>query len=353
MTRLLTCGYETGDINEAGISVIGTNGTLAVVNATPTPRAGNYCLKVASTAGSLGPTYKSLNLPAAKTDLWIRFAFFVHPVAAGEITFAYAYEAAAAPQTALTYTPTDGLLRAYRGGSVLLATASTSFAVDTWHVIEWRTQITSASAGVIEVWLDGNRVINFSGDNTNSSTLNVQSILLGQASSTSLAGTTGLYLAFDDIAINDTAGTINNGRPGDGRIVLLKPSGAGTTTQLARGGTDTGANHTQVNETPPSMAQYVGSATVGQRDLYALDNLGVAVQSINTVEVIALAMNSDAGGGFIAPTLKSGATTNEATAIGLSTSAGYVRSQWETDPNTGVAWTTTAIDSLEAGATIR
>ena len=352
MSRLLTTGYETGDVAEAGVSVIGANMTMTVVNATPTPRAGSYCLKIAPTAGTTTVTYKSFALPAAKTDAWARWAFFIHPAATtAEWTIAQVLDSTGSAQCSLGWDPASGLLRLYRGVVTLFATASTAFSGDGWHVIEWRTQISTTTTGTSEIWLDGNRVINFSGDNSNTATLNVQELRLGVIAGVATA--TGAYIAFDDIAINDTAGTVNNGRPGDGRVILLTPNGAGSSTQLTRGGTDTGANYSQVNEVPPSMSQYVGSATVGQRDLYALANLPVAISAVNVVEVLALAQNSDAGAGNIAPTLKSGATTNEATAIGLATTAGYVTGRWETDPNTTAAWTAAAIDALEIGATIR
>jgi hypothetical protein len=352
MTRLVTTGYETGDVAELGTGVTGTNMTITVVNATPTPRAGAYCLKVACTGTAVATTYKSFSLPAAKTDVWVRWAFFAHPASSSaEWLIGQMLDSAGSAQTSLAWDPTSGLLRVYRGVVTLMATASGAFTADTWHVLEWRQQMTSTTAGTSEVWLDGNRVINFSGDNTNTTNVNVQEIRLG--ANAGVASATGAYIAFDDIAINDTAGSVNNGRAGDGRVVLLKPNGAGTTTQLTRGGTDTGANYSQVSELPPSMAQYVGSATVDQRDLYTMENLGVAVDSINVVEVIALAQNSDAGAGSIAPTLKSGSTTSVATAIGLATTAAYVRSQWETNPDGSVAWTAAAVDALEAGATIK
>ena len=354
MTRLLTTGYETGDVTEAGTSTVGANSSLTVVGSAPTPRAGSYCLKVATTASSITGTYKTLVLPAAKTEVWIRFAFFTHAlVSASEPVLAMLLDAGGSAQCNLTYNAGDGLLRFNRGSSssTLLAAASTSFPQDSWHVIEWRVQILTATTGAGEVWLDGNRVINFSGDVANTATLNVQSLVLGVFGTVS--GITGGYLAFDDIAVNDVAGSINNTRAGDGRVVLLVPNGAGSSTQLTRGGTDTGANYSQVNELPPSIAQYVGSATVAQRDLYTLADIPIAVSSINVVEALVLAQNSDAGGGSIGPTIKSGATINEAAAIGLSTSPAYVGARWETDPNTTAAWTVAAVNALEAGVTVR
>ena len=357
MTRLLTCGYETGDVAEAGVSTIGANCALTAVNAVPTPRAGSYCLKSAITSGSTFPaTYKTFSLPAAKTDLWVRFAVLFHPLAVStEWVFAGTQDASGGAQNCLTWDPSSGVIRARlanANNTTLLAAAGTPLPADTWHVIDWRVQITSTTVGIVEVWLDGNRVINFSGDNTNSTTTNVQFVLLGSVAPT-FSSATGMYMAIDDVGINDTAGTVNNTRLGDGRVILLAPNGAGSSTTWTRGGTDTGANYSQVNELPPSLTQYVASAVVANRDLYALQDLAVAVSAINVVEVIALAQNSDAGGGSLGLTLKSGATTNEATAIGLSTSAGYVGARWETDPNGGGAWTASAVNALEAGVTVR
>ena len=355
MSRLLTTGYETGDIAEAGVSTVNAGGTLTVVSNTPTPRAGNYCLKAACTNTSWNTQYKSFNFGAAKTDVWARAAVFFHGGSSlsPEDTWFQFYDPATSAQCCVTFTSTDGLLRAYTGGkTTLLGTSSTAMTADAWHVLEIRVQITSTTAGIIEVWQDGTRVINFSGDNTSTTTASVQSVAIGHFGNL-LNSTVGSYIAFDDIAINDTAGTVNNGRPGDGRVVLLAPNGAGSSTQWVRGGTDTGANYSQVNELPPSMTQYVGSSTVGNRDLYALADLTVSVQSINVVELLTLAQNSDTGGGSIGPTLKSGATVSENAAVSLGTSAGYVTSRWETDPNTSAAWTAAAVNALEAGVTVR
>lgn len=356
MTRLLTTGYETGDVNEAGVTTTGTGGAVSVVNTTPTPRAGAYCLKVAASAGTMNATYKTFTLPAAKTDVWIRFAAYMHPAAvSAEVVIAASQDAAGGSQNCLTWDPVSGAIRARLNNittGTLLATGSTALPPDTWHVIDWRIQITSTTVGVVEVWLDGNRIINFSGDNSNTTTANVQFFALGHTG-TSVASATGLYMAFDDIAVNDTAGTVNNTRAGDGRVILLLPTGAGSSTQWVRGGTDSGANWSQVSEVPPSMAQYVSSPTAGNRDLYAVADLPVAVLSINVVEALALAQNSDAGAGSLGPTIKSGATTNEATAVSLGTTAGYVTGRWELDPNGNVAWTGAAVNAAEVGVTVR
>lgn len=356
MTRLLTCGYETGDINELGVSTIGGSAAQAVVAASPTPRlSGAYCLKCTSAALN-GQSSKAFSLGGSKTEIWIRFGLWVHPLSAGEVQFAFLQDSGAAAQACLSYSSTDSLIRARQGGAAgavsgtLLGTSSLTMSADAWHVIEWRHQMTSATVGVTEVWLDGTRVINFSGDNTASATVNVATLQLGIGVAN--AGS-GYYQAFDDIAVNDTAGSINNGQIYDGRVVLLKPSGAGSNTSQTRGGTDSGANWSQVDELPPSLTDYVYSATAATRDTYALEDIPSGTWAVNCCEVLAYGQNSDAGTGSLGLTVKSGATTNEGTAQNLGISGAYLRQLYETDPATSTAWTVSGVNALEAGTTVR
>jgi len=358
MTRLLTCGYETGDLAEAGANTIGASATLTVVSSTPTPRSGTYCLKAATSIGTFSTTHKRFTLAAAKTDVWVRFGMFIHPLTAtAEVPFAGFQDSGGNAQICLTYTASDGLIRARQGignAGTLLGTSSLTVSGDAWHLIEWRVQISSTTSGITEVWLDGARVINFSGDNTAGATsANVQFLLIGQPSSTLASAIAGFYYAFDDLAINDTAGTANSGQIFDGNVFLLKPNGAGSNTSQTRGGTDTGANFSQVNELPPSMSQYVFSATAATRDTYALENVPAGSWTVNCCEVLAYAQNSDAGAGSLGLTVKSGATTNEGTAQGLGITAQYFRQLYETDPATSAAWTVSAVNALEAGTTVR
>lgn len=354
MTRLLTTGYETGDVEEAGVTVLGANTTFTCVNTNPVPRAGSFCWKIDNPSSTFNVSYKSFLLPAAKTDVWARWAVYVHftSTITRTVTLAKWMDATANDQLELRW-DMDTEAFEVRRGSTSVATGSGTMPADSWHVLEWRIQILTATTGLTEVWLDGNKIVDFSGDTSNTATLNVQSLRLGMNNSSASSGNN--FIAFDDIAINDTLGTVNNGRPQDGRVVLLQPTGAGSSAQWVRGGTDTGANWSQVSELPPSLAQYVGSATVGNRDLYAFSDLpgGIAIQAVNVVEAIAYAVNSDAGGGSIAPTIKSGAVTNEATAIGLSTSAAYIQGRWEQNPDGNVAWTPAAVNAIEVGVTVR
>jgi hypothetical protein len=350
VTRLSTCGWETGDVNELGS--FGGLGSDTVVTSTPTPRSpGTYCWKTTSISQT---AYRTFTFATTKTDVWVRFGLFVHGTGGTGLDFVAFYDSASALQGVVSWLYSDQLLRVYRNtsGGTLLGTSALALTPDQWHTAEVRWQITSTTVGTVEVWVDDTRWLNLTSvDNTNTANANVQSVRVGATSNLMPSG--GSYLAIDDLAINDTAGSINNGQIHDGRVVLLKPNGAGSNTNLTRGGTDSGANWSQLDELPPSMTDYVYSATAATRDTYALEDVPSGSWTVNCCEVLALAQNSDTGTGSLGLTVKSGATTNEGTAQNLATGAQYVRQLYELDPNTSAAWTVANVSALEAGVTVR
>jgi hypothetical protein len=342
MTRLVTTGWETGnpDENQTGAA----DAAWTCTTSSPVPKSPSvYALR--ATGGSAG---KQWVFAAAKTDVYVRVRFYSVSITSIGSLFAF-YDSAATLQVHMDWSTADNLLRVYRGSGTtnLIGGPSTLPApINTWHLLEMRWQATSATVGIIQVWLNGTLVINVSGvDNTATANVNVQRFEINAGS--------GTGSGFDDLAINDTAGSINNGQIGDGAVVLLKPTGAGSNTAQTRGGTDSGANWSQVDEVPASMTDYVFSATAATRDTYALQDLPAGSWTVNTVEVVAYAQNSDAGAGSLGLTVKSGATTNEGTAQSLGTTAMFLRQQYELDPNTTAAWTNANVNALEAGTTVR
>lgn len=351
MTRLVTCGWETGDVNESNATGGGSSGS--VVSSSPTPRSpGTYCLQFSwSVYPSATNGYRQWVLPAPITDIWTRFGFY--PVTAfSEQIFISFLDSSGGNQGYVSWNPTDTLMRAYTGSNTLLGTSTLPVAGSLWHTVEVRWQITSATVGTVEVWVDGQRFINATGvDNTATSNLNVQRVQIGGMNSTTITN-----FSFDDLAINDTNGTINNGQIGDGRVVFLRPNGASlvSNTNQSRGGTDSGANWDQVNDVPFSMSDYVYSSTVGTRDTYTLQDIPAGTWAVNCVQEVVQALNSDSGAGAIGLTLVSGSTTVEGTAQTLVISAqNLLGPVYETDPNTGAAWTNAAVNALEAGTTVR
>jgi len=349
MTRLVTCGWETGDPNENQIDPsLPANNYWLCGNTSPTPRAPSLYWVRPNTY----TLYKTWQFAAAKSEIYVRLRIYITAGAWSGVFF-YFNDSTNAAQASVTWSSSDKFLRVYRGNqNLLLGTSNLVCAEGVWHLLEfhWRTTTTTSSTdGTMRVWQDGTLVINQPGnvDSTQTNNINVQQVQITNQ-------TNGTANAYDDLAVNDTLGTLNNGQIGEGAVVLLKPNGAGSNTNQTIGGTNTGANWSQENELPPSMTQYVYSATVGAVDTYALENIPTTgTWTVNTVEALAMAQNSDSGTGSIGLTVKSGATTNEAPAQVLAITPSYIRQQYETDPNTGAAWTNAAVNALEAGTTVR
>jgi hypothetical protein len=329
MTRLVTCGWETGDPYE---DLATNNGSPSVRSSSPAPRLGGSYYVTSNGA-------KTFTLPAAKTEIWVRFAEYL--IGSGIVPLAF-FDSAGQYQCVLNVN--GAVLTLLLGNTAtVLATSILPMAGGVWHLLEVRYQVASLTAGTVEVWLDGTRVINYTGDCVAAANANVQGVMLQL----------GNVAFLDDLAINDTLGTLNNGRPGDGCVVLLKPNGAGSNTAQSRGGTDSGANWSQVDEVPSSTTDYVYSSTVGARDTYALENLPAGVNAVNCCDLVVTALNSDVGTGSIGLTLKSGATTNEGTAQPLGITPQTFHQFFEVDPNTSASWTVAAVNALEAGTTVR
>jgi len=112
------------------------------------------------------------------------------------------------------------------------------------------------------------------------------------------------------------------------------------------------SNFAMVNEPQEDKATtYVYSSTVNNADFYGIAPLGLTPAQIVAVTARAFAQKSDAGSRSGAVQLKSGGTTAQG-ANGHTLTAGTWAWMWDTynnDPNTGAAWTTAAVNSLQIG----
>ena len=355
MTRLMACGWETGHKDEIPNSFTTDAPVVTLSVLSSNVRNGTRALQLVSTSGSYSARYV-WSIDVAKTEIWTRLGFKVEKVAGSnstQVKFLAFYDSAGAEALHLRYDHNTGIISAVRGSTVV-ATSSGAFSVQAapgvWHLVEARYKPSNAS-GVLELYLDGTQVINFAGDATNGlEDVLALGLCLEEGSG---IGSSGDAHVFDDWVVNDTAGAVNNGRPNNGAVLLLSPTGAGSSTQLTRGGTDSGANWSQVEEVPPSDADYVQSSTIAQRDLYALANMPGPASVVHSVSVIARAREEISGIGQIGLTRKSGATITEAPAVPLESTYRFYNALLETNPETSLAYTVTSIDAMEAGVTVR
>lgn len=238
--------------------------------------------------------------------------------------------------------PTNGIYGTPSG--TLIASSAAGVLDGNWRYVEIAATIHPTS-GSVTVRVDGTTVLTFSGNTKNTGTSN---------NIDAVKFRTGRYLSnpnciisVDDLYICDGLGTVNNAFLGDVRIQSMLPNAAGSSTQL----TPTGSanNYANAGEAPYNDATYNASATVGQRDTYALADLVAGTGGIKAVQSVAHMQKSDSGTANAKIALKSGASVYYDTTVTLATTSTVYTQVRETDPATSAAWTVAAANALEAG----
>ena len=138
------------------------------------------------------------------------------------------------------------------------------------------------------------------------------------------------------------------------------PAGAGFTTANTyyMWGNATGSvvNSASVNLNPPpgTAASQIHSATVAQEDLYTFDPLVTNPSTIFGMSVKGFVSKSDAGARTVSLNAKSVSsdTTGSAPGQALATTPAWQGSYFDTDPATGLPWTTPGANAAKAGVSV-
>ena len=353
MARLAMCGWESGKAEELGTELVVAGDGLQFTTNSCTgliSRSGTYSWRLRC-EGNTGQTWRVVSLPTPRNEIWVRLG--VGGCAGDGATspgsiwhFLQCYDGSTL-QIALGYSDATRTVRVYRG-TTLIAEGGALPTSTTFVCVEARILIAAAS-GKVTVLVNGAQVLDYSGDTLESATEQITRVNVGMGLISS-AGWHREVLILDDFAINDTTGTRNNGRIGQGGIIALWPNADTADKDWARSaGSD---NYALVNSVPPDDdATYVTATSVGDRDLYEFGNL----TNVNSIDAIAISGRLKTTFGAGAPVgfaMRSGATTGD---VGSHQAAGA----WttftdvvEADPNTAAAWTLAAVNSLQAGFTI-
>lgn len=247
--------------------------------------------------------------------------------------------------THITVTRNSSRILEVRRGTVagtVLATGTTVLTDTTWQQIQVRCTVAD-SGGIVQVRLNGasTNEIDFLGDTKNGGTsTDIDTVFFGS--------TYGGY-GVTDLAILNTAGSVNNTWPGDVRVQTLIPNADGNTSQGVGSDGNSVSNYLLVDETPYSSADYVGVTTDGQGDTYGLTDLTAGTNTVKGVQVNLLAAKSDAGAKSIKRRVRSGGTTYAGASQLLSASYATYSEMLEQDPATAATWTVSNVNALEAG----
>ena len=229
-----------------------------------------------------------------------------------------------------------------------LATASEGVTLNTWDYWEIKVVASTGTSGSIILRKNGVEVANVTGINTQADSYNEVGFHLGGTSTYSAYS--GAHRA-DDWYVCDAQGTVNNDFLGDVSVLAIQPSGNGSNSGLTGSDGDSTDNYALVDEAPPSTADYVGSATPGDKDTYAYSDIPTD-GSIKGVMVRSYAAKSDTGtvsGRNVA--LHSGTTVN-GTDAALSTDYKSFSTVLEDVPG-GSGWTPAQVNAAEFGWEVR
>lgn len=217
---------------------------------------------------------------------------------------------------------------------------SSTYLIDTWYEIEIAATINNAT-GSYKLTVDG-VVPNKSGGGTmDQSGLDTQNGATTTVDRVNSGGGIAIDSYSDDHAIDAAGNAI-----GLGQVETLYPDGAGDLAQMTP---SAGSNFQCVDEaTQNGDTDFVSNAASSKRDCYTFQNRSVT----GTPRAIQVTITAKLTSGT--PTFKNflriggvdydGATTHTAT-------SGYkcYAEVWNTNPATGLAWTDSDIDGLQAG----
>lgn len=201
---------------------------------------------------------------------------------------------------------TNGTLTLRDQTNTLVGSASAALSANTFYRIELEHKVKTGGGAnsTLGLYLDGTQV-------ARSTTANAGSTGKSEVDMGRVSGTATLTILIDDVAINDDqTGGVQTTLPGDGKVVLLKPTSDSSRTGFTGGGGGTTNLFDAVNNYPPTgvastgtNASQIGSANSNTTDNYqanmgayttALGSGGGGMAAIDTVTLVhALARGSN------------------------------------------------------------
>lgn len=286
-----------------------------------------------------GNTSMSKSLPAALATFSMGVAVFVTAVPTATANL-LAFRAVGAPQCSLQI-DNAGVLTALRGATVLGTSATNLLTLNAWHYLECEIVI-SATVGVFKVYVDGINVLSVTGANTKNvgTSTGVDTIYFHNIANTSFAAN------YDDYYVTD-AGT----RLGEQRVETIRANANTAQDDWAKL-TGTSAFAMVGDTTIDGDTTYIFDGTVGHKTTQGLADLAVAPNAIAAVQVSFTAKKDDATTRQVRNYNVSGATTTNGATRNMAASYTKFDDIYATDPNTGVAWTSAAVNALQAGVEV-
>ena len=228
-------------------------------------------------------------------------------------------------------------------GTTTLATGTFAFNNGNVYLIEGYYEPRGDGSGRWIIWINGSSTpdIDYTGQ-TAPSTVNIDRWGIGY--NVYGFGTSDYGYQYADDVIMDDANRIGNTTI-QGRTLNADEG----TPQWSRSAGSN--NYETVDEIPPNEADYNYVNAVDQLDLFGCAALGTSPGPIKCMKIDLYGLKTgNPTPTQVKPVVKSGATPSEGAAADLPLTAGYITGGlWETDPNTGSAWTESGVNNSKVG----
>jgi hypothetical protein len=234
-----------------------------------------------------------------------------------------------------------GGINAALGGTVVVTSSSPAVVANAWQHVEVKVVI-HASAGSVEVRVDGTTVLLSTGINTGNATCT-------QVSTSNSGYPYGVAPTFyiKDYAIWDTTGALNNTFLGSCFVYSLRPDSDVSGTWTITGGA--GSAFASINETnPDDDTKYISSPfPAATADVCTLTDLPSDATSVKALMAFVRSRKSDGGDGNLQISLISGASTGNGSDRPITTAYTYWSDIFETDPATSAQWAVAAVNAAK------
>lgn len=276
---------------------------------------------------------------ASQNIVWVNFHFyrtgFVVPS-----QHVFELRDTSATQLALRNDNQDRLTL-YRG-TTLIATASKPFTDSVWAFVQIRAHI-AGSGGSCEVWLNGEKVIDFSGNTQATGNAWVSQWWVRST----LAGTVSGH-RFDNLVVYNESGAAPNARTPETRIYSDLPESDALAEWTPNAGSN---NYSRVNQNPPDGdTTYVSAATSPLTDRYGLPASVPPGSTIYAVAAQGVLRKDDAGDNNLKFLVRTNSLDFEApSAIVVPASFQWFRDIWTQNPDTTAPWTPSAVNAAQIG----
>lgn len=224
-----------------------------------------------------------------------------------------------------------------------------TFLPNYWYYVEIKAVLHDTLGSVI---VKVNGIVIYSATNVDTKNGGTASVFDHYRINTSVISPVRRAIDIDDMYIVNGAGSSNNDFLGDIAIETLFPNADGDVNNFVGSDGNSVANYALVNEVAPSMSEWAGGSTVGDKDLYNVTNPVRTTGPIIGAVITAWVQNGDSGARSMGIIAKSGSTTTSPVGTILVTTPAMVRKVLDVDPADGAQMTIADAVAMQIGVEI-